>query len=167
MLFNIILASVPSALGAAHALKYSPPAALMAKVMADDDCSFPASYEVRNFAGQSNDSSSTLGLFDFEFKDPDTKVETVCHFNESSESSTPSAPNPRYPCENEDIEFIWENDIKKLWLIEGVCPGSDGDADYEASGSTILRLTCEKGGKCSTNSTLHSADFTNISPVRP
>lgn len=126
MLFNIILASVPSALGAAHALKYSPPAALMAKVMADDDCSFPASYEVRNFAGQSNDSSSTLGLFDFEFKDPDTKVETVCHFNESSESSTPSAPNPRYPCENEDIEFIWENDIKKLWLIEGVCPGSDG-----------------------------------------
>lgn len=125
MLFNILLAgSLPSALGAA--LQYSPPAGLMAKVMASDDCGFPASYEVRNFAGQSNDTGSTWKSFDFGFNDRDTKVTALCHFNSSSESSSPGAPNPRYPCENEDIEFFWEKSTQKLWLVEGICPGPDG-----------------------------------------
>lgn len=124
MLFNILLASLPSALGAA--LHYSPPPALMSKVMASDDCAFPGSYEIHNFAGQSNDTGSTLGSYDFEFKDPNTKVTTLCHFNSSSEPTPSSRPTPRYPCENNDVQFIWETDAKKLWMIEGICPGSDG-----------------------------------------
>lgn len=124
MLFNLLLASLPLAQGSA--LLYSPPAALMAKVMADESCNFPANYEVLDFAGQSNVNSSTLESFDFEFQDTDTQVTTLCHFNESSESTTPTGPRPRFPCENGDVEFIWENDVKKLWMIEGICPGSDG-----------------------------------------
>jgi hypothetical protein len=123
----LLLASLPSSLG--MQLAYSPPPALMAKVAAQDDCVLPGDYEVRDFAGKSNDTGSTLASFDFKFVDPATKVETACHFNETSVSGTPSALTPRYPCEHGEVEFIWEGNKTKLWMIERVCPGPDGYDD--------------------------------------
>jgi hypothetical protein len=126
MMFNVLLAALPSvALGAQ--LAYSPPPALMAFSQAADDCIFPANYEVRQFGGLTNSTrGTTLESFDFSFASLETEVTTPCHFNSTSESSTPPGRTPRYSCENSDVEFIWESDKRQLWMVERVCPGSDG-----------------------------------------
>lgn len=120
----LLLASLPSAL--AGRLAYTPPADLLAKVAANDDCVLPGNYKIKGFSGQSNDTENTLGSFNFRFIDSETKIESLCHFNSSSESTTPGGLTPRYPCENGEVKFIWEDDERSLWMIERVCPGEDG-----------------------------------------
>lgn len=119
-----LLASLPSAFAAR--LAYTPPAALTAKAQADDDCVLPRNFKVQGFTGRSNDTHSTLGTFDFKFVNAETKVQTFCHFNSSSESTTPGGLAPRYACEHGEVKFIWEDDDDYLWMIERVCPGQDG-----------------------------------------
>lgn len=119
----LLLASVPSAFAAR--LAYTPPPGLLAKAAADG-CVLPANYKIQSFIGQANDTGPTLGSFHFNFIDSETQVESRCHFNSSSESTTPGGLTPRYPCENGEVKFIWENDERSLWMIERVCPGEDG-----------------------------------------
>lgn len=107
---------------------YKVPPQLLA--VADDrsnDCVLPANYFVRDFVGRSNNTSTTLLAFDFTFVDttrPDST--TKCHFDKNSVSTTPSGLTPRYSCENREIKFIWDDPIRKLWMIQRVCPNADG-----------------------------------------
>jgi len=126
MISHLLLGVLPSVAFGAQ-LGYSLPPALMAFAQTADDCIFPASFEVRDFGGISNSTNgTTLGSLDFSFTSTDTEVTTLCHYNSTSEPSVPPGRTPRYKCENDDVEFIWENDKTRLTMIERVCPGSDG-----------------------------------------
>jgi hypothetical protein len=124
MLLNPLLALLPSA--AALKLAYSPPAALLAKAEANEDCNLPRSYTIQDFIGRSNNTGETLAAYNFTFTDTTTQVTTLCHYNASSTSTTPPGLTPRFACEDSEIKFIWEDDDKDLWMIERVCPGPDG-----------------------------------------
>lgn len=166
MHLHLLLALLPSAVAAAT-LAYTPPPALLAKVEAEADCALPKSYTIQDFVGRSNNTGQTLAAYNFTFVDTTTKVTTLCHYNSSSTSTTPPGLTPRFACEHGEIKFIWEDGDKDLWMIERVCPGPDGAADYEVSGSLPLTLACSpESGKCVTNSTAHEALFTSVQPVR-
>jgi hypothetical protein len=185
MRFSLILGFVPFA--TALQLAYSPPAALLAKAEAEEDCNLPRSYIIKNFSGKSNNTGETLSSYNFTFTDSTTKTTTLCHFNSTSTSTTPPGLTPRYACENGGVKFIWEDDDKDLWMIERVCPGPDGyvsastttdsltsltdnlssAADYEVSGSMHLTLACTaSSGNCTTNSTMQESLFTSVNPIR-
>lgn len=124
MLPSLLLALLPSA--AAVKLAYTPPPALLAKAEAEVDCNLPGTYRVQDFVGRSNDTGQTLAAYNFTFIDTVTQVTTLCHYNSSSSSTTPPGLTPRYACDDGEVKFIWEDGKKVLWMIERVCPGSDG-----------------------------------------
>ena len=138
MLLSLDLGFLPTA--AALQLAYSPPAALLAKAEAEEDCNLPRSYTIKNFSGKSNDTGETLSSYDFTFVDSATKTTTLCHFNSTSTSTTPPGLTPRYACENGEVKFIWEEDDKDLWMVERVCPGPDG---YVEASITLLPLSLD------------------------
>ena len=95
----------------------------MAQVDADE-CILPDDYQVMDFAGTSVDGGS-LESFDFTFFDDSTLIKTTCHLNDSSiPIEYPDRPTKRWPCDDELVQFIWQED--KLILIERVCPDDDG-----------------------------------------
>lgn len=131
MRFNpLLFAALPSAWGRPRVTRgmntYSAPPDLMAKVQAQDDCVLPHNYTIRDFKAHTNSTGSILSAFNFEFEDEETKITTLCHFNSTSESTTPEGLTPRFNCEHGEIKFIWEDDDRDLWMVERVCPGPDG-----------------------------------------
>ncbi|KAI9902945.1 hypothetical protein N3K66_002297 [Trichothecium roseum] len=135
------------------------------ELLAQDNCVLPQNYTINNFKGQTNSTGSSLSAFNFQFIDKETQITTLCHFNSTSESTTPEGLAPRYSCENGEVKFIWEYDDSKLWMIERVCPGQDGAAQFEASGSVHIPLDCAEES-CRANSTEHKSKFTSLQPVR-
>lgn len=88
-----------------------------------DGCVLPAEYHVLDFVGKSNDTKKlTLETFDFGFNDTKTLVATICHFNSTSIVVSPPGYTPRYSCDDTRVQFIYEQDFSKLWLIERLCP---------------------------------------------
>ncbi|KAF7546379.1 hypothetical protein G7046_g9318 [Stylonectria norvegica] len=165
----LVLAALPSVLAAARpaALRsYVVPMSLAAKAAdTTNDCTLPDDYHVKNFAAESQDVGKTLSKLDFLFTDDTTKVTTPCHFNSTSKPGRGNG-TPRYNCDNQNIQFIWENEDKELWVIQSVCPDASGEAEYEVSGSAKIWLTCpEAPGQCGANSTDYRALFTSINPV--
>ncbi|CAM1507253.1 Fc.00g068940.m01.CDS01 [Cosmosporella sp. VM-42] len=131
-----------------------------------NDCVLPDDYHVVDFTATSNNVGKNLTTFSFIFKDDTTKITTPCHFNSTSRSS-PGTRTPRYTCDNSKIEFIHETEEGKLWMIQQVCPGDDGVADYEVSGSVDIPLKCPKTpGNCTANSTDYTALFTSLNPTQ-
>ncbi|KAM0437516.1 hypothetical protein ACHAPT_001880 [Fusarium lateritium] len=159
----LILSALPTT-WAAHA--YTVPQGL-ALLEADDtnSCVLPDAYHILNFKGQSKDGGKTLSAFDFNFEDEDTKVKTPCHKNSSSKVIN-GPGSPRYACDNTAVEFLWDDDDQKLWMMEKVCDNDDGTPQWEAGGSALLSLKCARSGSCTTNSTDHRALFTSLNPVR-
>lgn len=129
MLPGLLLALLPSSAAALN-LAYNPPAALLAKAEASEDCNLPRSYTIQDFVGRSNNTGQTLAAYNFTFTDTTTQVTTLCHYNASSTSTTPPGLTPRFACEDSEIKFIWEDDDKDLWMIERVCPGPDGYVSF-------------------------------------
>ncbi|KAF5008211.1 hypothetical protein FDECE_5486 [Fusarium decemcellulare] len=160
----IILSALPTTL-AAHAYAVPQALALQEADATDSGCTLPDAYHVRNFKAESKDSGKTLSSFDFNFEDEDTKVTTPCHKNSSSKA-VESPGSPRYACDNSLIEFLWNDRDQKLWVMEKVCTGTDGTAQWEASGSAQIVLKCARTGSCTSNSTDHRALFTSLNPVR-
>lgn len=103
---------------------YNAPASLLARAAAD--CSLPSQYIISDFTAKSNDTGNSIQEYKFNFEDETSKVTTLCQFNASSESTTPSGLEPRYPCEKGDVKFIWQAEQDKLWMIERVCPTASG-----------------------------------------
>ncbi|KAI9172005.1 hypothetical protein HJFPF1_01497 [Paramyrothecium foliicola] len=167
MRFDLLsLVALPGALAAAiSALAYSPPVALRT-MAAQAGCNFPNDFQIRQFTAKSNDTGATLQTFNFTFFEDNNAVTTFCEFNSSSVSTTPPGLEPRYPCENRDIKFIWEDDKKNLWMIQRLCPGADGVPDYQVSGVLNVPVVCNgTGGACSGNATEYTARYTSINPV--
>ena len=127
MHFSLVgLVALPGALSAAiSALAYNPPMGLRT-MAAEAGCNFPNDFQISKFTAKSNNTGTTLQSFNFTFFEDNNDVRTFCQFNSSSVSTTPAGLEPRYACENRDIKFIWEDDKKKLWMIQRLCPGADG-----------------------------------------
>lgn len=124
----LILAALPAAWAARAARAYAIPQTLALRAAdTSDDCNLPDDYHILDFSAQSQDAGNTLSAFNFTFTDDTTIITTDCYFNSTS-TPNPSQgkPVPRYPCNDRRIEFIWEDDTQKLWMIQQVCPGSDG-----------------------------------------
>jgi hypothetical protein len=123
-----LLSVVPTAWAAAVAYMASVPQSLALRAAdADDDCNLPNDYHVLDFTAQSQDAGKTLSGFNFTFVDDSTIITTDCHFNATSKPAESNGkPTARYLCNDKRIEFIWTNDDQKLWMIQQVCPGSDG-----------------------------------------
>lgn len=118
-----ILSALPPT-WAAHA--YAVPQGLALQAAdATSGCSLPDVYHIRNFKASSKDSGDSLSQFGFVFQDEDSKITTPCHFNSTSQP-IPGNGTPRYLCDNTLVEFIWDNDDSKLWMMEKVCVDEDG-----------------------------------------
>ncbi|KAF7534831.1 hypothetical protein G7Z17_g13305 [Cylindrodendrum hubeiense] len=158
----LLLSALPSAF-ALHA--YSVPNSLaIAEADTNNSCVLPNDYQIKGYSAESN-SDGTLSAFSFTFEDDTVKVTTPCEFNSSS-VSVRGNPTPRYQCDNNDIEFIWEDAKQYLTMAESVCPGTDGVDKYEVAGSTRIWLECpESGGACTTNSTDYRSAFVSLNPV--
>ncbi|KHN94149.1 uncharacterized protein MAM_07989 [Metarhizium album ARSEF 1941] len=164
-----LLAALPAATLAR--LAYTPPAALAVK--ADDpnnDCVLPADYHVRNFTAATNttggNSSRSLTSYRFTFLNTLTNSSTSCAYGPGTkpQASASKGGLPRYSCESTDVSFIWQDETKKLSMIQKVCPDANGQADYEAAGSVIISLSCSLDA-CRTNATDYRGTFTSLNPI--
>jgi hypothetical protein len=92
---------------------------------AADSCTYPEGFEIQNFTtwtpAPQNNASSTI---DFGFFDKSTDIQTPCHYNSTSKNVGRPGLAARYACDNQIVEFIWQNGT--LTLIETACPGATG-----------------------------------------
>ncbi|KAF9879074.1 hypothetical protein CkaCkLH20_03307 [Colletotrichum karsti] len=146
--------------------------------MADaGNCALPDDFQIQNFAAQSTD-GKTADSLDFTFNDDSTSLNTECHLNASSVPVPSNGATDRFSCDNALVQFIWQNET--ITIIEKVCPGDDGVADYEASGTAEVPLECDgaagngtqarrrmrRAGACKSTSDDIRARFFSIQPVR-
>ncbi|KAK4176101.1 hypothetical protein QBC36DRAFT_188247 [Triangularia setosa] len=119
-----------------------PPAVIKSLMEAGDDCILPIGFNITNFKiftpAPGNNQSQLLS---FDFFDDGTSISTSCAFNESSPNVAPFDFTPRYPCDDDRITFIWNNETQGLSMIEKVCPG-------------VITTPMETSGQVVTNGTL-------------
>ncbi|KAF4965367.1 hypothetical protein FSARC_6825 [Fusarium sarcochroum] len=161
----VVLSALPTT-WAAHAYAVPQGLSMLETSGEDNGCTLPDTYHIRNFKAQSKDSGKTLTSFDFLFFDEDTELTTPCHKNASSKAIS-SSGSDRYACDNRAVEFLWDDDCHKLWMIEKVCGEQEGSEQWEASGSAMIPLKCARTGSCSSNSTDHQSGFTSLQPAPP
>ncbi|KAK7418224.1 hypothetical protein QQZ08_011327 [Neonectria magnoliae] len=160
----LLLSALSSSAVALHT--YSVPMNLrVAEAENDNPCVLPDDYHVVGFSSEAQGDGQTLSSYKFTFKDDTTNITTPCNFNSSS-VSIPGNGVPRYLCDNNDIEFIWEDADRDLTMIQKVCPGTNGASAYEVAGSVHLWIKCpESGGACATNTTDYRSLFVSLNPV--
>ncbi|KAL2883827.1 hypothetical protein SGCOL_000976 [Colletotrichum sp. CLE4] len=141
MKLSLLLIAAPAAQAAVSYMS-AVPDTLMAMVESSEDCNLPDDFQIQNFAAESAD-GKTADSLDFTFNDDSTILNTQCHLNASSVPVPGDGRTPRYACDNASVQFIWQNGT--MTVIEKVCPGDDGAADYEASGTATVPLVCDGG----------------------
>ncbi|OHE97802.1 hypothetical protein CORC01_06837 [Colletotrichum orchidophilum] len=151
MKLSLLLIAAPAAQAV---VSYMPtvPDTLMAMVESSEDCNLPDDFQIQNFSAESPDGGKTTDSLDFTFNDDSTILNTQCHLNASSAPVSGDGRTPRYACDNTNVQFIWQNST--ITVIEKVCPGDDGAADYEASGTAVVPLVCDG---CAANGTDNAA----------
>ncbi|KAF4851132.1 hypothetical protein CGCSCA4_v003494 [Colletotrichum siamense] len=175
MKLSLLFATAPAAQAMVSYMAAVPDSVM---AMADaGNCNLPDDFQIQNFAAQSAD-GQTADSLDFTFNDDSTTLNTPCHLNASSVPVSGDGRTPRYSCENAMVQFIWQNNT--ITVIEKVCPGDDGAADYEASGTASVPLVCNgtasgvsarshrrarRAVACTSNSDDIRAKFFSIQPV--
>ncbi|PNH37848.1 hypothetical protein VD0004_g8955 [Verticillium dahliae] len=175
-LLCLLLAATPAANAMAAYIASLPQE--IAALVATDDCQLPDEFSIQNFVADSADGGKTLDSYEFGFFDDSTTVDTSCLFNSTSKAVNNDGRTPRYSCNDARVNFIWQNG--SLTLIEGVCAGEDGAADYEASGTAPVAITCTGGNgttannatataasNCKADSADIQAKFFSIQPAPP
>ncbi|KAK2591681.1 hypothetical protein QQS21_010618 [Conoideocrella luteorostrata] len=165
MKFSLIfLAALPVAL--ASSLAYTPPPALMARAKENPTaCAFPNEYRVSNFEGQTNNNGTTLSAYKFTFINPATNSTTACKYDEGSTPEKSANGIPRFACNNKAVTFSWSSEQQKLAVIQSVCPGSNGQAEYEVSGTVPITVSCVSG-QCKATPTSFNGVFSNLKAVK-
>ncbi|OLN82047.1 hypothetical protein CCHL11_08657 [Colletotrichum chlorophyti] len=153
MKLSLILVAAPAA-QAMVSYMASVPESLMTMVDSAA-CNLPDDFQVQDFTADSQDGGQTVDVLDFTFNDDSTGLSTPCHLDASSVPVPSDGRTARYACDNALVQFIWQNG--RATMIEKVCPGADGVADYEASGTAVIPLTCEGSGG---NGTVNGTDAT-------
>ncbi|KAI1500117.1 hypothetical protein F5X99DRAFT_387718 [Biscogniauxia marginata] len=133
-----ILFSLMAVAVSAKSLKYTVPSSL--KAAAASNCTMPAEYMIHNFTTYTDKADSTKNTTSFHFVDPGTNISSHC-LSDSSSKPTGAASN-RWPCENPNVEFIYQTTgIVGLTIIEIACPGSK--PQFEASDLVDIKLECQ------------------------
>ncbi|KAI5927786.1 hypothetical protein F4810DRAFT_282274 [Camillea tinctor] len=135
---STILFSLMAVAVSAKPVKYTIPSSL--KAASASNCTLPGKYIVSNFTQYMNSEDGTKNTTSFHYEDPDTGISTNCS---SDASSTPTgAAGNRWPCENPNVEFIYQTtNIAGLTVVEVACPGSK--PQFEASDLVDLSVDCE------------------------
>ncbi|KAH9909417.1 hypothetical protein F4778DRAFT_776565 [Xylariomycetidae sp. FL2044] len=132
-----------------------------------DDCEYPASYEIANFTRYTDDVDGSQNSTSFHFLDSKTEIDTCCQQNSTSKNSIEGTN--RWPCDNPDVEFIYQTtNIVGLTVIEKVCP--ETGSSFEASGSSNPVLNCAVSGsgtRCIAQQSLIQGNFSSLEPIPP
>ncbi|KAK1986534.1 hypothetical protein LZ30DRAFT_581849 [Colletotrichum cereale] len=139
MKISLLVVAAPAA-QAAVSYMAAVPESLMAKVESSD-CTLPDDFQIQGFAAESPDGGKTIESLIFNFNDDSTILSTPCHLNASSVPVADDGRTARYACDDARVQFIWQNGTATV--IEKVCPGEDGAADYEASGTAAVPVVCD------------------------
>lgn len=161
----LALAALPSAL--ATVFEYTAPAVALERVQALD-CELPEKYSVRNFVGVTNNMGKSLASYKFVYEDMTSGLTTNCKFDSSSVGVAASGNTTarRYACDNEDVQYLWNDNKRQLYMVERICPDAFGNAAYEVSGGTNVGLACSAStGGCRANGTALTSMFTAFDPV--
>ncbi|KAI0125903.1 hypothetical protein BJ170DRAFT_453446 [Xylariales sp. AK1849] len=159
MLFSVLLAGLLAEIVASTS--YSIPV----EMAVEADCVMPSEYTISDFMTLGSQLNGTTNTTSFHFIDSDTGIDTDCERNSTSKTSTTS-PNatPRWPCNDGNVEFIYQTN--GLTVIEAACPGSSS-SDFEASGLTTFNLSCVAtydGTLCSSTQASITDNFTSLEP---
>lgn len=121
MMLHAIFTLVAAAHLGAALPSYRIPLAMSRVLLANSDCILPEGFEVQNFQiwtpAAGNNRSEVLA---FDYRDNSTSTDTKCRFNGTSANVAPAGLAPRYACDNQVVQFIWQNNT--LTLIEKACP---------------------------------------------
>jgi hypothetical protein len=123
MILRLIFALVVAMQITAALPAYKVPVALK-PMLASHFCILPAEFVVKNFQVWTPAAGNNRSTFiNFDYSDQDTWIDTKCHFNETSVNVGPKGLAPRYPCDTNLVEFMWQNGT--LTMIERACPLED------------------------------------------
>ncbi|KAJ0166740.1 hypothetical protein CTA2_6067 [Colletotrichum tanaceti] len=139
MKFSLLVIAAPAA-QAVVSYMATVPESLMTMVESTD-CTLPDDFQIQNFTAESPDGGQTLDSLAFSFNDDSTLLGTLCHLDASSIPVAGDGRTARYACDDTRVQFIWQNGT--ITVIEKVCPGDDGAADYEASGTAAVPVVCD------------------------
>ncbi|KAK2060538.1 hypothetical protein LY76DRAFT_603967 [Colletotrichum caudatum] len=139
MKISLLIVAAPAA-QAAVSYMAAVPSSLMAKVESSD-CTLPDDFQIQNFVAESPDDGKTIESLTFNFNDDSTILSTSCYLNASSVPLAGDGRTARYACDDARVQFIWQNGTATV--IEKICPGEDGAADYEASGTAAVPVVCD------------------------
>ncbi|KAM7207672.1 Alpha/Beta hydrolase fold [Naviculisporaceae sp. PSN 640] len=98
---------------------YKIPESMMRIKAQDDSCIYPEGFDISGFilwAPASNNTNSPL--IEFTYSDVSTGISTECMYNTSSVNVGPEGLTPRYACDNQIVEFIWDADDSHLTIVE-------------------------------------------------
>lgn len=128
LVVTVAVATPLSTSGTLHKVNYKIPT-MMANILAQNDgCIMPATFDIRNFHVFAPQDSSKSFLIQFAFNDTDTNINTNCQYNSSSVNVGPEGLTPRWACDNQNVQFIYENGDNStdndptLTIIEKACP---------------------------------------------
>lgn len=123
MMLHIILAIVAATQLAVASPTYKIPLALSRITNKGQFCTYPQEFVVKNFytwTPEFGNNHSAIVEFDYTDTTVIPNIETKCHFNDTSVNVGPKDLAARYACENNLVEFIWNQ--HELTLVESVCP---------------------------------------------
>jgi hypothetical protein len=86
-----------------------------------DDCTLPGNYTIENFTTFASKTNGSSNATSFHYVDSGTGIDTFCEQNSTSKSSSSTGATPRWPCDNPNVEFIFQT--PGLTIIEAACPG--------------------------------------------
>ncbi|KAL2022657.1 hypothetical protein VTK56DRAFT_4738 [Thermocarpiscus australiensis] len=153
---------------------YKLPVTMFKAFLEADGCALPDEFEIRSFeiwspAARNNNHTAVIN---FSYADEDTGIQTSCHYNSTSLNVGPVGLVPRYACDNDVVQFIWQNGT--LTVIEKACPEIGLPRGFEASGSVIPELSCVEtqrngtfgeGNSCVATKPSIVGNFTSLQPT--
>ncbi|KAI1333375.1 hypothetical protein F5Y16DRAFT_12255 [Xylariaceae sp. FL0255] len=136
-------------------------------LIADASCTtLPTRFVVSNFTTNSVVAGTGPSTVSFAFLDPDTRIQTWCSRNSTSQATGPS--KNIYPCDNSAVSFVYQTTgIAGLTLVEQACP-SQSPAQDEASGSVNLHLVCTNtttSSNCVARPSSINGTFSSFEPI--
>ena len=123
MMLHFILAITAAVQLAVASPTYKIPLALSKIADKGQFCTYPEEFVVKNFYTWTPEvGSNHSAIVEFDYTDSTVipAIETKCHFNETSINVGPHDLAARYACENNLVEFIWNE--RELTMIERACP---------------------------------------------
>ncbi|KAK0734062.1 hypothetical protein B0T26DRAFT_631980 [Lasiosphaeria miniovina] len=171
LILSLVSALAVSLPFAAAKPAYKIPAIMSKLVQEDDTCIMPEGFRIQKFRIWSPQAGSNRSVnINFEYTDDSTSINTCCHLNQSSASVGPPGLTPRYACNNDTVQFIWQNGT--MTVVEKACPQTS--SHFEAAGSVTLNLTCTNtlfnstagaGSSCVSTKDPIEAIFTSLEPT--